>query len=113
MTNGPTIVDRLWLWLAGSAILASSFPALAASPAAWAGNDRAAAAACIARSDLARASVRPGRVRYDDTLGVDAMLVTGIWRQVRMQGRRATMLCLYHRGSRTAEVVEAPRWRSR
>lgn len=88
-------------------------PAAASAPAAWAASDREAAAACIGKSELLRAVVRPGRVRFSDTLGVDALLVTGLWRQARLPGRRATMLCLYHRSSRTAEVAEAARWSSR
>lgn len=104
-------MKRSYRWVIPLALVAS--PALAATTAAWTESDKAATAACIARSDLLRASVRPGRVRYDDTLGVDAMLVTGTWKPAHMQGKRATMLCLYHRGSRTAEVVEAPRWSSR
>lgn len=88
-------------------------PAAASTAEAFNAADRDATAQCIAKADLRAAIVRPGRVRYSDTLGVDAMLVSGIWKQPQMQGRRATMLCLFHRGSRTAEVVEAPRWSSR
>jgi hypothetical protein len=48
---------------------------------------------------------------FSDTNGKTAILITGIWRPDHMKGARGTMLCLYDRGSRTAEVTEAKNWK--
>lgn len=85
-------------------------PALAATPAAWAAEAKAAAAACTAKSELRRATTRPAAIRFSDALAVDALLVTGTWRPKHMKGKSATMLCLYNRRDRVAEVAEAPGW---
>lgn len=85
-------------------------PATAASPDAWAQGMRDAKAACRKASDLKNAASLGQPVLFSDASGKTAILVTGIWRPARMKGARATMLCLYDRGSRTAEVQEAKRW---
>lgn len=101
---------RPTLWLV---VLALAAPASAATPAAWKAEAKAAAAACIARSDLRRARVQPAAIRFSDALAVDAMIVTGTWRPKHMKGATASMLCLYNRRDRVAEVAEAPGWTSR
>ena len=90
-------------------LLAATAPVAASTDAAWAANARAGRAACLAASDLAKARASAA-VAFDDTAGVDAMLVSGIWRPRHMHGARGTMLCLYHRAGKTAEIVEAAGW---
>lgn len=97
MTNLP---GRIGLAIAGVASALAALPAVAST---------AAATACAAASDLRRPVVRRA-LRFSDTAGVDAMLVTGTWRPAHMHGAAATMLCLYHRHDRRAETVEAPGW---
>lgn len=87
-------------------------PAYASTPSAWAAADRAATRACLAASGLREARVLPGRARFDDRAGYDALLVRGIWPQRHMKGAKGTMLCLWHRSTRRATVVEAPGWTS-
>ena len=89
-------------WLAG--------PALAASADAWAQSMRDAKAACRKASDLRNAASLGEPAVFSDTSGNTAVLVTGIWRPARMKGARASMLCLYDRAGRTAEIQEAKRW---
>jgi hypothetical protein len=85
--------------------------ATASSPAAWAQLDKDAAAACATASDLKDAVVHPVSVRFDDTVGLDARLVTGAWKPAHMKGAKTVMLCLYDRKTRRASVQEAAEWR--
>lgn len=77
---------------------------------AWEAVDRASAAACIAAAGLQRPTVS-APVRFGDASGVDARLVSGTWPQPHMKGREGTLLCLYDRRSKRAEVQEAAGWR--
>ena len=77
----------------------------ASSSASFARLDDASSAACLRASGLRDAKV--GAVtRFSDRAGMDARLVTGIWPQPHMKAALATMLCLYNRRSKTAEVNE-------
>lgn len=49
-------------------------------------------------------------VAFSDANPVDVLLVTGTWRPRHMKGAKATMLCLYDRQAKTAEVQEALGW---
>jgi hypothetical protein len=91
------------------AVLAAA-PALASTPDAMAQGLTEAKAACRKASDLKNAASLGKPLLFSDTAGKTAVLVTGIWRPAHMKGARATMLCLYDRASRVAEVTEAPRW---
>lgn len=86
-----------------------ALPAAASTPAADAAMQRASARACRAESDLDTAKI-VGRVGFSDVHGVEALLVGGTWRPRQMRGARATMLCLYDRRTRRAEVQEAKGW---
>ena len=105
MTNWPCRI----IFLVAVAASFAALPAAASTAAAFAAESRAAATACAAASDLRRPVVRRA-LRFSDTAGIDAMLVTGAWRPAHMHGAAATMLCLYHRQDRRAETVEAPGW---
>ena len=85
-------------------------PAVASSPDAWAQGLADAKLACRKASDLKNAATIGKPLLFSDASGKTAILVTGIWRQPKMKAKRATMLCLYDRAGRTAEVVEAPNW---
>ncbi len=84
-------------------------PALASSPDAWRAHDAQVRSACIKASGLrtARASAP---APFSDDVGRTAALVTGVWPQAHMKGRRGTFLCLFDRRSGTAEAVEAAGW---
>jgi hypothetical protein len=50
---------------------------------------------------------------FDDSTGVVAILVTGIFRQRLMDGASGTHLCLYNRRTKKAVVEEAKGWAER
>ena len=90
-----------------SALLASVFaaPLLASTPAAYAALDRRTSAACSAASGLRGTRVGPV-ARFSDNFLMDARTVTGTYPQSHMKGAAGTMLCLYNRRTRRAEVQE-------
>ena len=83
-------------------------PALATSPAAQAGADRATPRACGSVSGLRDATIEGAPVRLSDTIGIDARLVRGTWPQPHMKATKATMLCLYDRKAKRGETQEWP-----
>ena len=102
---------RCSVLLATVALGIAATTAPTSSPAAWAQLDKDAAAACAKASDLKDAVVHPASVRFDDTVGLDARLVTGAWKPAHMKGAKTVMLCLYDRKTRRASVQEAAEWR--
>lgn len=86
-------------------------PASASSPAAWAQHDKDTQQACATASGLKDPLVHPKSVLFDDTVGMDARLVTGTWKPAHMKGAKAVMLCLYDRKARRATVQDAEVWR--
>jgi hypothetical protein len=102
---------RCSVLLATVALGIAATTAPASSPAAWAQLEKDAATACAKASDLKDAVVHPASVRFDDTVGLDARLVTGTWKPAHMKGAKTVMLCLYDRKTRRASVQEAAEWR--
>ena len=106
-----------WASLLRGIVLVAALPlatpgaASASSPASWAALERDAARACAAASGLRNTVVSAATVRYDDTLGIDARLVSGTWPQPHMKGAPALLLCLYDRKARRAQVQDAEAWR--
>ena len=99
------------LILAG-ALAAISTPGSASTTAAWASSVKAGKAACLKASDLARPTAS-GPIGFSDQIGRDAYLVRGMYKQRFMKGASGTMLCLYDRRTRRAEVSEAKGWSAR
>ena len=89
-------------WLFAAACSAAS----AATPSSYAAVDRQSDAACRKASGF-RDPVAGPPVRFSDRFLVDARLVKGIFPQAHMKGARGTMLCLYNRRTKRAEVQEA------
>lgn len=89
------------------AILATAFavPAYASTPSSYAALDRQTSAACVAASGLRNADVGPA-MRFSDLFLIDARTVTGTYPQHHMKGAQGTMLCLYNRRTKRAEVQE-------
>jgi hypothetical protein len=98
--------------LATVALGIAATAAPASSPAAWTQLEKDAATACATASNLKDPVVHPATVRFDDTAGLDARLVTGAWKPAHMKGAKTVMLCLYDRKTRRAHVQEAAEWRS-
>jgi hypothetical protein len=91
-------------------LLLAATPVWAASPDTWAQALSDAKLACRKASDFKNAAVVGKPLVFSDSNGKTAILVSGIWRPEHMKGARGTMLCLYDRASRTAEVTEARNW---
>ncbi|MFN5011445.1 MAG: hypothetical protein ACK5F5_09575 [Gammaproteobacteria bacterium] len=92
-------------------LLAVGPAALASSPAAWTQHEQDTKRACAAASDLKDPVVHPKAVLFDDTVGMDARLVTGTWKPAHMKGAKAAMLCLYDRKARKATAQDIEVWR--
>lgn len=99
--------------LLAACLVALAVPAAAATPAAMAQGLSDAKAACRKASGLRNAATLGKPVMFSDTAGQTAVLVTGIWRPRHMKNARGTMLCLYDRAGRVAEVQEAKAWAAR
>lgn len=89
-------------------LLAVAVPAAASTAASYAALDRATARACRSVSDLDNAKAGPV-TRFSDTFGMDVRTVTGNWRPAHMKGAKATLLCIYDRRKKRAEVQELGR----
>lgn len=87
------------------AAAANSAPAYASTPGSYASLDRQTTTACAKASGLRDATVGPA-VRFSDRFAMDARTVTGTYPQPHMKGGKGTMLCLYDRRTRRAEVQE-------
>ena len=85
-------------------MLAAS-PVAGSTPASFAALDRQSARACTRAAGLNDTQVAPP-TRFSDRMLIDARVVTGKWRPAHMKGASATMLCLYNRRTRRAEVQE-------
>ncbi|MFZ9478238.1 MAG: hypothetical protein ACO29T_04960 [Steroidobacteraceae bacterium] len=96
--------------LALSGVAVSPRIANASSPGAWAQHDKDVTVACRKASGLREPQVQPAVVRFDDTVGLDARLVRGIWPQAHMKGQQALMLCLFDRKTRRAVAQHADDW---
>jgi hypothetical protein len=93
-------------------VVAAAIPAArASSPAAWAQLEKETAAACAKASDLKDPVVHPATVRFDDSVGIDARWVTGVWKPAHMKGAKTSMLCLYDRKAKRAVAQEAEGWK--
>ena len=106
----PSIVATVAV--ASAAAFMAIGPASASSPAAWAQHDKDTQQACAAASELNNPVVHPKAVLFDDTVGMDARLVTGTLKPPHMKGAKAVMLCLYDRRARRAQVQDAEAWRA-
>ena len=105
----PPIVATLAV--ASAIAITAIGPASASSPAAWAQHDKDTQQACAAASELNNPVVHPKTVLFDDTVGMDARLVTGTWKPAHMKGAKAVMLCLYDRKARKATAQDIEVWR--
>lgn len=103
------------LALLAGAVAAMGHPAAApaSTTAEWAKLERETVAACTKAANLRDARVT-STVRFSDAFAMDARIVTGTWPQPHMQGRAGTVLCLYDRRRKLAEVQEIGEdWRTR
>lgn len=92
--------------LAIAAAAALAAPALASSPDAWADHEAAVIAACTAKSGLENVQTASELVMYDDTIGVDALLLTGAYPAAQGGQPAGLLLCVYNKALGEAAVSE-------
>ena len=97
-------------FFAVAALVVVAGPAAASTAAAESAMLRDASSACRKASDLRNAVIRGAPIGFSDASAATMLLVTGNWRPRHMKGAKATMLCLYDRRSKAAEVQEAKGW---
>ena len=88
-------------------ISASPFMSTAAM---WTGGNSLARAACIKAAGLTGATASSLVIFSDEGGAKTAVLINGRYRQSFMHNRPGTMLCLYDRRTKRAEVQEAKGW---
>ena len=76
-------------------------PAFASAPDAWADYEPKVIAACTAATGLSTAEVISELITYDDTVGFDALMLTG---QDAQGGAAGMLLCVYDRAQEKAAV---------
>lgn len=81
-------------------------PACASSPDAQAAYEKEVSEACFKASGFKDAKAHTQLILFDDSVGVDALVVEGEWPQAHMKGRHGEMLCLFDKKTRTAAVSE-------
>ena len=86
---------------------ALAVPAFASAPDAWAEHEAAVIAACTAASGLNNVQVASELIQYDDSLGIDALLITGEYPQAHMAGQPSGLsLCVFNKATGAAAVSE-------
>ena len=88
--------------------LAAAFvmPAAASSGDAWAEHEAKVAAACFTASGFKDAKAHTKLMMFDDSVGMDALVVEGEYPQEHMKGEKGMMLCLYNKSTDTAVTTE-------
>jgi hypothetical protein len=84
-------------------------PMLLLVAAAAPGNEGVSRDACLKASGMEGAAAS-APVHFSDRTGLDVLLVTGHYPPRVNKGRAGTMLCLYDRKTRLAQVRDADAW---
>ena len=94
------------LTLAAVLAAVAVMPALASSPDAWAEYEAKVTEACIAATGFKDAKAHTALIQFDDSVGMDALVIEGAYPQEHMKGEHGMMLCLYNKTTETAVVSE-------
>ncbi|MFT3808373.1 MAG: hypothetical protein QM698_00485 [Micropepsaceae bacterium] len=88
--------------------LAAAFvlPAAASSDDAWAEHEKKVAEACFTASGFKDAKAHTKLMIFDDSVGMDALVVEGEYPQEHMKGEHGMALCLYNKSTETAVTTE-------
>lgn len=81
-------------------------PAYASSDDAMMDYDREVTGACFAASAFKDPIAHTKVIMFDDSVGIDALIVEGEYPQEHMKGQRGEMLCLFNKTARSAVVSE-------
>jgi len=80
--------------------------ACASSTDAWTSFDKKLVDRCIAASTLKNASPAGTSAMFDDSVGYNALLIKGQYKQAFMKNKTGTELCLYDRKRQKAMITE-------
>jgi hypothetical protein len=81
-------------------------PAIASSDDAWAEHEKKVTEACFTASGFKDAKAHTKLMVFDDSVGMDALVVEGEYPQEHMKGEKGMMLCLYNKATETAVTTE-------
>jgi hypothetical protein len=88
------------------ALTAVTGAASASSPDAWKAFDKTLLDSCIAASTLKNAKPAGAPAMFDDSVGYNALLIKGQYKQAFMKNKAGTELCLYDRKNKKALITE-------
>ncbi|MFJ3484835.1 hypothetical protein ACIPL1_15820 [Pseudomonas sp. NPDC090202] len=78
----------------------------ASSTEAWNAFDKKLVASCVAASSLKNAKPAGASAMFDDSVGYNALLIKGQYKQAFMKNKTGTELCLYDRKNQKALITE-------
>ncbi|WP_296178144.1 hypothetical protein [Pseudomonas sp. UBA1879] len=88
------------------ALTAVAGQASASSPDAWKAFDKTLIDSCVAASTLKNAKPAGAAAMFDDSVGYNALLIKGQYKQAFMKNKTGTELCLYDRKNQKALITE-------
>ncbi len=88
------------------AVAICTLPTFASDPSSWAEYDREVAEACFKASGFKDPEAGSTVMLFDDSVGHDALIVSGTYPQAHMNNAKGEMLCLFNKATRTASVSE-------
>jgi len=88
------------------AAAALALPAAASSPDAWAEYEAKVTKACETASGFKNPKPHTKLMTFDDSVGMDAIVIEGEHPQEHMKGEHGMMLCLYNKATETAVTTE-------
>ena len=88
------------------AMTAFAGQASASSPDAWKAFDETLVDSCVAASSLKNAKPAGAPAMFDDSVGYNALLIKGQYKQAFMKNKTGTELCLYDRKNKKALITE-------
>jgi len=88
------------------AMTAFAGQASASSPDAWKAFDKTLVDSCVAASSLKNAKPAGAPAMFDDSVGYNALLIKGQYKQAFMKNKTGTELCLYDRKTKKALITE-------
>jgi hypothetical protein len=88
------------------AMIAFAGQASASSPDAWKAFDKTLVDSCVAASSLKNAKPAGAPAMFDDSVGYNALLIKGQYKQAFMKNKTGTELCLYDRKNKKALITE-------
>lgn len=87
-------------------LTAMASQASASSPTAWKTFDKALIDSCVAASALKNPRPAGASASFDDSVGYNALLIRGQYKQAFMKNKTGTELCLYDRKNNKALITE-------